>query len=107
VNTSKLAVALPFIEGAVNLENFLETKKDLFLAVRGIALQTKVGCGGGEVGAAGWGRGAVDAGYVDAFLAAALTRVMHAAVPIPAVAAASVWHSAAVGGSVVGDVGPL
>ena len=34
-------------------------------------------------------------------------RVMRAAVPIPAVAAASVLHSAAVGGSVVGDVGPL
>jgi len=49
----------------------------------------------------------VDAGYVDAFLAAALTRVMRAAVPIPAVAAASVLHSAAVDGSVVGDVGPL
>ena len=44
---------------------------------------------------------------MDAFLAAALTRVMHAAVPIPAVAAASVLHSAAVGGSVVGVVGPL
>ena len=40
-------------------------------------------------------------------MAADLTRVMRAAVPIPAVAAASVWHSAAVGGSVVGDVGPL
>jgi len=44
---------------------------------------------------------------VDVFLAAALTRVMRAAVPIPAVAAASVLPSAAVGGSVVGDVGPL
>jgi len=44
---------------------------------------------------------------VDAFLAAALTRVMRAAVPIPAVAATSVLHSAGVGGSVVGDVGPL
>jgi len=52
------------------------------------------------------GGGAVDAGYVDAFLADALTRVLHAAVPIPAVAAASVLHSA-VGGSVVGVVGPL
>jgi len=41
------------------------------------------------------------------FLAAALTCVMCAAVPIPAVAAASVLHSAAVGGSVAGDVGPL
>jgi len=39
---------------------------------------------------------------VNAFLAAALTRVMRAAVPIPAVASASVVHSAAVGGSVVG-----
>ena len=44
---------------------------------------------------------------MDAFLAAALTRVMRVAVPIPAVAAASVLHSAAVGGSVIGDVGPL
>ena len=41
------------------------------------------------------------------FLASALTRVMRATVPIPAVAAASVLHSAAVGGSVVGDVGPF
>jgi len=41
------------------------------------------------------------------FLAAALTSVMRAAVPIPAVAAASVLHSAAVGGSVAGDVGAL
>jgi len=63
--------------------------------------------GGGEGGGAGWGGGAVDAGYVDAFLAAALTRVMRAAVPIPAVGAASVLHSATVSGSVVGDVGPL
>ena len=61
----------------------------------------------GEGGAAIWGGGAVDAGYVDAFLAAALTRVMRAAVPIPGVAPASVVHSAAVGGSVVGVVGPL
>ena len=51
--------------------------------------------------------GAVDAGCVEAFLAAALSRVMRAAVPIPAVAAASVSHSAAVGGSVVGVVGLL
>ena len=36
-----------------------------------------------------------------------VTRVMRATVPIPAVAAASVLRSAAVGGSVVGDVGPL
>jgi len=43
---------------------------------------------------------------VNAFLAAVLTRVMRAAVPIPAVAAASVLHSAAAAGSVVGDVGP-
>jgi len=33
--------------------------------------------------------------------------VLRAAVPIPAVAAASVLHSAAVGGSVAGDVGAL
>ena len=63
--------------------------------------------GRGEGGAASWGVGAVDAGYLDALLTAALTRLMHAAVPIPVVAAASVLHSAAVGGSVVGDVGPL
>jgi len=44
---------------------------------------------------------------VNAFLAAALTRVMRAAVPIPAVASASVLQSATVGGSVVGVVGPL
>jgi len=44
---------------------------------------------------------------VNAFLAAALTRVMRAAVPIPTVASASVLHFAAVGGSVVGVVGPL
>jgi len=42
-----------------------------------------------------------------AFLAAALTRVMRAGVPIPALASASVLQSAAVGGSVVGVVGPL
>jgi len=34
---------------------------------------------------------------VDAFLAAALSRVVRAAVPLPAVAAASVLHSAVVG----------
>ena len=43
--------------------------------------------------------GAVDAGYVNAFLAAALTRVMRAVMPIPVVTVASVLHSAAVGGS--------
>ena len=43
---------------------------------------------------------------MNAFLDAALTRVMRAAVPIPAVAAASVLHSA-VRGSIVGVVGPL
>ena len=52
--------------------------------------------------------GAVDGGSVNAFLAAAaLTRVMRATVPIPALASASVLHSAAVGGSVVGVVSPL
>jgi len=44
---------------------------------------------------------------VNVFLAVALTRVMRATVPIPAVASASVLHSAAVGGSVVGIVRPL
>ena len=39
----------------------------------------------------------VDGGSVNAFLAAALTRVMRAAVTIPAVASDSVVHSAAVG----------
>jgi len=63
--------------------------------------------GGGEAGAASWGGGAVDGGSVNAVLAAALTRVMRAAVPISAVSSASVLHSAAVVGSVVGVVGPL
>ena len=58
-------------------------------------------------GAASWGVGAVDGGSVNAFLAASLTRVMRASVPIPALASASVLQSAAVGGSVVGVVGPL
>ena len=40
-------------------------------------------------------------------LAAALSRVMRVAVPIPALASVSVLQSAAVGGSVVGVVGPL
>jgi len=44
---------------------------------------------------------------VNAFLAAALSRVLRAAVPVPAVAAASVLHSAAIAGFVAGDVGPL
>jgi len=44
---------------------------------------------------------------VNAFLAAALSRVMRAAVPIPADAAASVLHSAPVGGFVADVVGPL
>ena len=54
------------------------------------------------------GGGAFDAGCVNAFLAAALSRVVHA-VPIPAVVAASVLHSAAVGGFVfvAGELGPL
>ena len=44
---------------------------------------------------------------MNAFLAAALTRVMRATVSIPALASASVMHSAAVGGSVEGVVRPL
>jgi len=63
--------------------------------------------GGGEGGAATWGGGAIDPDCVNAFLAVTLTRIMRAAVPIPPVAAASVLHSAAFGGSVAGDVRPL
>ena len=48
-----------------------------------------------------------DGGYVNAFLAAALARVMRVTVPISAVASASVFHSDAVSGSVVGVVRPL
>jgi len=44
---------------------------------------------------------------VNAFLDAALSRVMRAAGPIPTVPVASVLHSAPVGGFVAGDVGPL
>jgi len=59
------------------------------------------------VGAASWGVGAVDGGSVNAFLAAALTRVMRSTVPIPALTSASVLHSVVVGESVVGVVRPL
>ena len=65
------------------------------------------GWGGGEGRSGTWGGGAVDGDSVNAFLAAVLTRVMRAAVSIPALASASVLHSAAVGGSVVGVVRPL
>ena len=44
---------------------------------------------------------------MNAFLAAALTRVMRTTVPIPALTSASVLYSAAVSGSVVGVVRPL
>jgi len=44
---------------------------------------------------------------VNAFWAAAFTRVMRAVVSIPAVSSASVLHSAAVDGSVVGVVRSL
>ena len=44
---------------------------------------------------------------MNAVLAAALTRVMGATVPIPALASTSVLHSATVGESVVGVVRPL
>ena len=72
----------------------------------GVGMEAGEGEGvGGEV--TNWGVGAVDGGSVNVFLAAALTHVMRAVVPIPAVAAASVLHSAAVGGSVVGVVRPL
>ena len=65
------------------------------------------GWGEGDGGANSWGGGAVDGGSENAFLAAVLTRVMHAVVSIPTVASASVLHSTAVGGSVVGVVRPL
>ena len=51
--------------------------------------------------------GAVDGGSVNAFLAVALARGMRVTLPIPVVASASVFHSAAVGGSVIGVVSPL
>jgi len=51
--------------------------------------------------------GAVDGGSVNAFLASALARVLRVAVPVPAVASASVFHSVPVGGSVVDVVRPL
>ena len=44
---------------------------------------------------------------MNAFLAAALARVMRVAVPIPSVASASVFHCAAGGGSVADVVRPL
>jgi len=44
---------------------------------------------------------------VNAFLADALSRVVRADVPIPAVSAASVLRTAVVVGLVAGDVGPL
>ena len=53
------------------------------------------------------GGGAFNADCLNAFLAAALSRVMRATVLIPSVTAASVLHSATVGGFVTGDVGPL
>ena len=58
------------------------------------------------MGEASEGGGALAAVCLNAFLAAALSRVVRAAVPIPAVAAAYVLHSA-VGGFVAGVVGPL
>ena len=44
---------------------------------------------------------------MNAFLAAALSRVMRDPVTIPTVAVVSVLHSATVGGFVAGDVAPL
>jgi len=61
-----------------------------------------VGCG-----VCGGGGGAFAAGCLNAFLAAALSRVVLAAVPIPAVAASSVLHSAAFGEFVTGVGAPL
>ena len=59
--------------------------------------------GGGGGGEASEGGGAFAAGCLNTHLAAALSRV----VPIPAVAAASVLHSAAVVGFDAGVVGAL
>ena len=53
------------------------------------------------------GGGVVDADCVESLLTPTLSRVMRATVPIPAVADASVSHSATFGGSVVGVVGLL
>ena len=61
------------------------------------------GWGGGGGEEASGGGGAFAAGCLTMHLAAALSRV----VPIPAVAAASVLHSAAVDGFDAGVVGPL
>ena len=74
---------------------------------------------GGEGGEAIWGGGAVEAGCVNAFLVAALTRVMRVTVPIPCdQAKADSWSHPCcvllllccillVGGSVIGVVGSL
>ena len=61
---------------------------------------------GGDGGTDSWGVGVVDGSSVNAFLTTVLTRVMRVTVPISSLASASVLHSA-VGGSVVGVVGPL
>jgi len=61
---------------------------------------------GGRWEASGGG-GALAASCLNTYLAAALSRVVRAAVPIPAVAAASVLHSAAVVGFDAGVVGPF
>jgi len=62
---------------------------------------------GGGRGKASGGGCAFAAGCLYAYLAAALSRDVRATVPIPVVDAASVLHSAAVGGFDAGVVGPL
>jgi len=62
---------------------------------------------GGGRGKASGGGCAFAAGCLYAYLAAALSRDVRAAVPIPVVDVASVLHSAAVGGFDAGVVGPL
>ena len=62
--------------------NFLES----------VTLRRPLPCSVPWQGAASWEGDAVDAGSVNVFSAATLTRVMRAAVPIPAVASASVLH---------------
>ena len=74
-----------------------------------LVLYLRMGGGGrrgGEGGEAGGGGGAFDDDRLNAYLTAAVSRVVRAAVPIHADAAASVLHSAAVGGFDAGVLGP-
>jgi len=58
-------------------------RHDIFWrAFSGRGITARGGWGGGDGGAASWGVGAVDGGSVNAFLGAALTRVMRVTVPV-------------------------